>query len=201
VIVKLTSNMRRYGGDVELVARAQRARLRTVGVAIHPPIEGSEEQRVSHIVDRLADIDPSLDVWLSHLSPDSYESLPTSHQYHLRLGTHLWHGDREALELAADVLETRKAQSGDLVGYRQVAVPSAGTIVMIGAGSANNVAPLPDGRSPFHFARQRLVLLEPPHMHTSMVFVPAGEPCPVVGDWVDLQRPLIHTTVDELQWI
>ena len=39
---------------------------------------------------------------------------------------------------------------------------------MVGAGTAHGVQPLDDGRSPFHFARQRLALLEPPHMHTSM---------------------------------
>ena len=38
-------------------------------------------------------------------------------------------------------------------------------------------------------------------MHTSMVLVPFGQPCPVVGDWVDLQRPLTMTTLaDELRW-
>jgi hypothetical protein len=71
---------------------------------------------------------------------------------------------------------------------------------MIGAGSANGVATLPDGRSPFHFHQRRLDLLEPPHMHTSMLFVPDGVDCPATGDWVDLQRPLISTTVDEIVW-
>jgi len=80
-------------------------------------------------------------------------------------------------------------------------VPTDGTLVMIGAGSANGVAPLADGRSPFHFRHQRLDLLEAPHMHTSMVFVPAGEPCPTTGDWVDVQRPLTATTTDELRWV
>jgi hypothetical protein len=37
-------------------------------------------------------------------------------------------------------------------------------------------------------------------MHTSMAFVPAGEPCPAVGDRVDVQRPLITTAVDEVVW-
>ena len=37
-------------------------------------------------------------------------------------------------------------------------------------------------------------------MHTSMVFVPAGAACPAIGDWVDLQRPLTTTAVDELRW-
>ena len=71
---------------------------------------------------------------------------------------------------------------------------------MVGAGTAHGVHPLDDGRSPFHFARRRLALLEPPHMHTSMVFVPAGEPTPGRGDVVDVQRPLISTVVDEVVW-
>jgi hypothetical protein len=71
---------------------------------------------------------------------------------------------------------------------------------MIGAGSANGVTPLPDGRSPFHFDRRRLELHESPHMHTSMAFVPAGDPVPRIGDRVDLQRPLITTLVDEYDW-
>ena len=75
-----------------------------------------------------------------------------------------------------------------------------GTIVMVGAGTAHGVYPLADGRSPFHHARRRLALLEPPHMHTSMAFVPDGEPCPVAGEWIDLQRPLTTTQVDEIRW-
>src|SRR5690606_8935731 len=109
-------------------------------------------------------------------------------------------GDREALHLEARVIDTRPVSAGTPVGYRLTPVPADGVLVMVGAGTANGVAPLPDGRSPFHFARRRLDLIEPPHMHTSMVFVPSGDPCPQPGDWVDLQRPLTMTTVDELRW-
>ena len=200
VIVKLPSAMRRYGGRLELIVDAQRAGLRTVGVAIHPPLAGSEDDHRAMIEAQLPDIDPSLDVWVSHLAPSTYEALPPTHHYHLRLGTYLWHGDREALRLQADVLDTRPVEAGDLAGYRQNAVPGAGTLVMIGAGTANGVLPLDDGRSPFHHARSRMTLIEPPHMHTSMAFVPAGEPCPATGDWVDVQRPLTMTAVDELHW-
>ena len=200
VIVKLASDMHRYGGDVSLVADAQRAGLRTVGVAIHPPLAGDDDAHRAQIVRRLAEIDPSLDVWVSHLSPHTYETLPTSHRYKLRLGTYLWHGDREALRLEADVLDVRRVSAGQRAGYRLGEVPGDGTLVMIGAGSANGVAPLADGRSPFHFNRRRLALLEPPHMHTSMAFVPSEQPCPAVGNWVDLQRPLTMTTIDELRW-
>jgi hypothetical protein len=33
-----------------------------------------------------------------------------------------------------------------------------------------------------------------------MVFVPTGEPVPGVGDRVDVQRPLITTRVDRVEW-
>lgn len=200
VVVKLSSTMRRYGADLDLVVDAQRAGLRTVGVAIHPPLAGTDDEHRATIIARLPDIDPSLDVWVSHLAPATYETLPSTHRYHLRLGTYLWHGDREALHLEADVLDTRAVRAGERAGYRQHEVPGEGTLVMIGAGTASGVTTLDDGRSPFHHARARMALLEPPHMHTAMAFVPAGEPCPRTGDWVDLQRPLTMTTVDELLW-
>jgi alanine racemase len=201
VIVKLESSMHRYGGGMPLVEYAQLAGLRTVGVAIHPPLAGSEDDHRTDIATWLPSIDPSLDVWVSHLSPSTYAGLPTSHRYKLRAGSYLWHGDREALRLEADVLDVRPIEAGTRAGYRQVAAPADGSLVMVGAGSAGGVAPLADGRSPFHFGRCRMALLEPPHMHTSMVFVPAGDPSPVIGDWVDLQRPLTTTTVDELRWV
>ena len=71
---------------------------------------------------------------------------------------------------------------------------------MVGAGSSHGIAPLPDGRSPFHHLRHRLALLEGPHMHTSMCFVPVDAPVPAVGDWVDVQRPLISVAADEVIW-
>ncbi|WP_420452628.1 hypothetical protein [Ilumatobacter sp.] len=89
---------------------------------------------------------------------------------------------------------------GDTAGYRQGTIDVDGHLVMIGAGTANGVGPLADGRSPFHHARSRLPLLEPPHMHTSMALVAAGDPLPSVGDWVDVQRPLHATTVDRYRW-
>ena len=79
--------------------------------------------------------------------------------------------------------------------------PATVTSCSIAAGSAHGVQPLDDGRSPFHFARQRIALLEPPHMHTSMLFVAERPACPRVGDRVDVQRPLTMTAIDELMWV
>jgi hypothetical protein len=98
------------------------------------------------------------------------------------------------------VLATRPVTAGAKVGYRLTTVDADGTLVMVGAGSANGVTALPGDTSPFHFARTRMALVEPPHMHTSMAFVPSGQACPEVGDWVDLQRPLTMTAIDELLW-
>ena len=103
--------------------------------------------------------------------------------------------------LTADVVQVRPVGAGDTAGYRLGTVPGDGHLVMIGAGTANGVTPLADGRSPFHFARTRIALHESPHMHTSMAFVPESDPLPAVGERVDVQRPLHMTAVDEYEWL
>ena len=77
-------------------------------------------------------------------------------RFELRAGTALWHGDKSFLHLSADVIDVRPVAAGDAAGYRAVVAPADGTIVMIGAGTAAGVAPLQDGRSPFHHRRRRL---------------------------------------------
>ena len=200
VLVKLESSMHRYGGGIELIDTARAAGLRVLGVSIHPPLAGTNEEHLAEIAAHADRLDDDLEIWISHVDPGAVDRLPSGRTYHVRLGTTLWHGRRDLMHLEARVLDQRPARTGTTAGYRAVAVPSDGHLVMIGAGSANGVATLPDGRSPFHFHQRRLDLLEPPHMHTSMLFVPDGVDCPATGDWVDLQRPLISTTVDEIVW-
>lgn len=201
VIVKLVSDLRRYGGDPGLVDAASAAGLDVVGVAIHPPIAGTDDERIAQLVPTIERVPADLAVWLSHLDPGRMRDLPDSHVYRLRLGTSLWHGDKSALHLDADVLDVRRVRAGEPAGYRLGLVGGDGHLVMIGAGTANGVTPLADGRSPFHFGRTRLALHESPHMHTSMGFVPDGSPLPSVGDWVDVQRPLHMTAVDDYRWL
>jgi len=200
VLVKLVSSMQRYGADPGLIEIAERAGLEVVGVSIHPPLAGSAEDHRAEIEHRLTEVPPTYPVWISHLDAETYRRLPRNHSYRLRLGTSLWHGDKSMLRLAAEVLEVRPVRAGHTVGYRQHPISADGALVMIGAGSAHGVQPLPDGRSPFHFARRRLDLVEPPHMHTSMAFVPAGEPTPLIGEDIDVQRPLTTTDVDVIDW-
>jgi hypothetical protein len=199
VLVKLRSSMGRYGAGPELVDHALAHGLDVVGVSIHPPLVGSPDEHAAEIVSLAARVDPALEVWVSHLDPATFRQLPGPHRYRLRLGTTLWHGDKSMLRLDALVLDTRPVRAGDVVGYRGVEVAVAGTLVLVGAGTAHGVQPLPGGLSPFHFARHRLDLVEAPHMHTSMLLAPDGlAPPPSIGDRVDVQRPLTMTWVDEL---
>ena len=200
VLVKLTSSMHRYGRGHELLDDARRRGLDVVGVSIHPPLAGTAADHRREIIESIAGLDPAVTVWVSHLDPVTYSTLPTTHSYRLRLGTGLWHGDKSFLHLDADVLDVRPVAAGEPAGYRQERVPGDGHLVMIGAGTANGVTPLADGRSPFHFERRRLALHESPHMHTAMAFVPIGDPLPAVGDRTDLQRPLTTTLVDQYVW-
>ena len=208
VLVKLASSMRRYGATTDtlgaLTTAARSAGLDVVGFSVHPPLAGTDDEHLDDVNHWVEHLDPADELWVSHLAPGAYADLREAwpnRRFRVRVGTALWHGQgRPALHLGADVLEVRRVHGGTHAGYRQGTLPGDGALVMVGAGSAHGVSALDDGRSPFHFARTRLALLEPPHMHTSMVFVPAGDATPRVGDVVDVQRPLITTSVDEVRW-
>ncbi len=208
VIVKLQSSMRRYGTTTTelatVTAAARNAGLDIVGYALHLPLAGSDADRRAEIDNWLEHLEPQHTLWLSHLQPQSYADLRTRHpdrHFRLRLGTTLWHGDKSFLHLHAGVVTVRPVRAGERAGYHLGEIATDGHLVMVDAGSAHGVAPLPNGDSPFHFAHTRLAMHEPPHMHTSMILAPAGTPCPLVRDRVDVQRPLIATMVDELEWL
>jgi alanine racemase len=208
VIVKLQSSMHRYGVTPDelpaLVAAATSSNLNIVGYALHLPLAGNDLDRVSEVNAWLPLVEPRHPLWLSHLQPSTYSDLRARHpdrEFRLRLGTALWHGDKSFLQLHADVTAVHSVHAGQRAGYHLTEIPSDGNLVLIDAGSAHGVVPLSGGASPFHFARTRMTLLEPPHMHTSMVLVPDGSPCPAIGERVDVQRPLISTLVDEVEWL
>jgi alanine racemase len=214
VIVKLASSMRRYGASVvELPALLQTvaaAQLTVHGFGLHLPFAGDDAARLAEIEEWLPHLPPTSPLWVSHLGHASFAALRTAHpdrRFLIRVGTALWHGvpRGEFLRLSADVLGAQRVKAGDTAGYFHTRVPVDGTLIAVGAGSTNGIAALADAdptrRSPFHFARQRMPLLERPHMHTSMVIVPDGQPCPQVGEWLDVQWPLTTTAIDELEWI
>jgi alanine racemase len=211
VLIKLVSEMRRFGvlpRQLEELERAVNAAgLTAIGYSIHLPLAGDDADRVAEVERWLTVLQrrhgaPAA-LWVSHLGPDAHATLRAGWpewRFPMRIGTDLWHGDKSALHLAADVLDVHPVAAGSSAGYRGTRVIGDGTLVVIGAGTAHGVTTLDDGRSPFHFQRHRLALLEPPHMHTSMVFVPTGQRCPPIGDVIDVQRPLTSVAVDELIW-
>lgn len=205
VMVKLASSMRRYGAEPDelaaLLDAVDGAGLAVGGYAVHPPLVATGHDNRGDVERWLPHVPPGARLDVSHLDAEAYTGLLADHpdrRWRIRLGTMLWHGAREHLHLVADALDVRPVRAGDRAGYRLVEVPVDGWLVLVGAGSAHGVTPLPAGRSPFHFARRRLALVEPPHQHTSMCVVPIGELCPEVGDAVDVQRPLTTTWVDRI---
>ena len=207
VMVKLQSSAMRYGverDDLEpLLSDIAAARLTIRGYSIHPPIEGDPIAHMREIYAWLDLIDASVPLYVSHIDAAMYKKLRTDHpnrRFRVRIGTGLWHGDKSMMHLSADVMDHHPIEAGMRAGYRQVKVDGPGEIVLVGCGTAHGVGMLPDGRSPFHFQRQRLNVLEEPHMHTTMLFVARGRPLPSVGEWIDVQQPLTRVQVDLLQW-
>jgi alanine racemase len=210
VAVKLESPMHRHGtspADLPHMLSAIRSGGRSVHqFVLHLPMPSASytaELAISDVERWLPDLDPSVPVSLSHLTAACFDEVRTRHperSFRLRSGTALWHGDKSSLHLSADVLHVRRVTAGEPVGYRLTPAPTSGWLIMVGAGSAHGVAPLDDGLSPFHHARHRMALVEPPHMHTSMAIVGDDMPSPSVGEWVDVQRPLIAVTADLVEW-
>jgi hypothetical protein len=213
VIVKLASSMRRYGATRHelpaLLAAVAAAGLHVEAFGLHLPLAGDDAARTREVEDWLPLLPLDQALWVSHLEPETMAALREVHpdrELRIRIGTALWHGvpRRSFLHLSVDVLHTQPVSAGDTAGYFQSRVPHDGTLVALGGGSTHGIAPLDDPdparRSPFHFARHRLPLLERPHMHTTLIVVPTGQPCPQVGDRVDVQRPLISTSADEVEW-
>jgi hypothetical protein len=206
VIIKLRSSMMRFGAaasDVAaLVAVVGRAGFEQVGWSIHPPLPQDHLDHAAEVGAAVSRLTDSLPVFVSHLAAHSLAQLRSAHPARrivMRTGTELWLGDKSMVSLTADVLDVHDGASGT-AGYRLNPLPEGGAIVIVGAGSAHGVNVLPDEQSPFHFERRRLTLLEPPHMHSSMVVVPSGESVPRVGSFVDVQQPMTRVTVDTIDW-
>ena len=208
VVVKLASSMRRFGVSQSdfpaLVQDIARLGGTIHACSIHPPTAGSEADRLSEVEAWLPVLPDCVTLSVSHLGVESLDRLRTTNDGRIietRLGTALWHGTKSHFSLEADVIRTESCKSGDVAGYRASPVPGNGTIVVIGAGSAHGVMPLPNGDSPFHFSRQRMELIESPYMHSALAFVAAGQACPKAGELVDVQRPLTMIQPDIVSWV
>ena len=208
VTVKLASSMRRFGVSHDefpaLVQKVNLAGCLVDSCSIHLPTAGSEAEHLSELRSWIPSIPECVTVSASHITAAIVAELMDEDPKRIietRVGTQLWHGNKKHFALHAEVLTTHECSTGHTAGYRSTSVPGNGRVVVIGAGTAQGVSPLPNGDSPFHFAQTRLTLLEPPYMHNALAFVPDGQPCPNVGDMVDVQRPLTMVHADVVGWI
>ena len=139
----------------------------------------------------------------------------------LRLGTRLWLGAETTRRTLATVLDVHPVRRGERAGYRQRLVPADGWILVIAGGTSHGIgmeAPtaastvrqraiaLATGSleaaglalSPYTVAGKKRWFLEPPHMQSSLVFLPAKQTPPAIGDEVPVELRLTTATVDEV---
>ena len=206
VLMKLQSTMQRFGVAGNELAALQsacaQASLNVVGYSIHPPLNNEGQDRSGEVSCWLELLNDSLPIHVSHLTAKQIGVLRSQFPARTlisRIGTALWLGDKSMMKLSADVLDVHQV-AGGTAGYRSTALPGSGHVVIVGAGSAHGVSEIVGVGSPFHFAQQRVALVEPPFMHTSMLFVPEGQRIPRVGESVDVQQPLTRVSADTISW-
>jgi hypothetical protein len=165
-------------------------------------------------------------VWVSHLSAEEVADLGRSWPdlaLRPRIGTDLWLGDRSALRVTATVLDSHRVRRGDVFGYRGRQAPLAGTIVVVSGGTAHGIGlESPTGqagvrarasslarggldavglaRSPYTVGGRQRFFAEPPHMQSSMLFLPTGTPAPEVGSEVDVRVRYTATYFDSVEY-
>lgn len=207
VLIKLQSTMQRFGVSAdELTAlrhACSQASLNVVGWSIHPPLNNNNEDHSGEVNCWLEILDDALPIYVSHLSATHVDTLRTNHpkrKFISRMGTSLWLGDKSMIKLETDVLDVHRVDGGT-AGYRSTQLSMSGHIVVVGAGSAHGVAEIPGVGSPFHFAQERLLLVEPPYMHSSMLFIGTGKPVPKIGEFIDVQQPLTRIFADTISWV
>lgn len=139
----------------------------------------------------------------------------------LRVGTRLWLGDGSTRETSATVIDVHAVKRGQRAGYRQRLIPTDGWIVVVAGGTSHGIgleAPtaassvrqraisLATGSleaaglalSPYTIGGKKRWFLEPPHMQSSLVFLPRSVTPPAIGDEVPVELRLTTATVDEI---
>jgi alanine racemase len=230
VVLELLTSMLRHGFSPRALreAAAHLDGIEVEGFALHLPISsgshlGEVERLMTAVVaSGIPDSTGARQVFVSHLTDAELQSLRASYgdfELRPRIGTHLWLGDRGALQVRATVLDVHEVQRGDVFGYRGRSAPRNGHIVVVSGGTAHGIGlEAPTGgatlrdraarvakggldaagfvRSPFSVSGKQRLFAEPPHMQASMLFLPSGAEVPVVGAEVDVSVRFTATAFD-----
>ncbi len=220
VVVEVLTSMRRHGIPVEGLGAAGPllSGLRFEGWSIHLPMTGDTAAEAAGLARAARAVVPGT-VWLSHVPADRLGEIGGA--VRSRVGTRLWLGDTDALDVRAHVLDVHRIEPGGTYGYRQRSLRRGGTLMVVSGGTANGIAlsaPTPastlrqrgvaavDGglealgraRSPFVVGGRSTWFAEPPHMQCSMILAPSGTPVPSVGDEIGVRVRHTTTLVDEV---
>lgn len=226
VVLELLTSMRRHGFTAGGLrdAATQLDGLAVQGFALHLPIrQGGHLEEVEQLLSVVvASGIPSRRIYASHLTRADLTRLRTAYadfELRPRVGTALWLGDREALQVRATVEDVHEVERGDAYGYRGRTAPRRGHVLVVSGGTTHGVgleapssgatgraraARLVRGgleaagyvRSPFAVDGKRQLFAEPPHMQVSMLFVPSGVTVPQVGEEIDVQVRFTTTSFD-----
>lgn len=229
VLVEVRTSMQRHGITLDDLPKVAGFldRVDFAGWTIHLPMPAGDSnlEEATHIgtAARMAAKAP---LWFSHVSVDDHNRLREifGPDVRLRRGTDLWLGDPGALAVTATVLDVHKVVRGQRVGYHRKSVPANGWVVVVSGGTANGIgleAPSTNrsmrdraktmalgmldaaGRalSPFEVAGEKRAFVEPPHMQSSLVFLPANATPPAIGDEVPVTVRNTIATFDEIVYV
>jgi alanine racemase len=229
VVVEVLTSVRRHGIAPDQIGTAVSLsdRIRFEGWALHLPLTGNRLGEARALTTALAGA-PSLEhhpLWVSHLdAPDaSVLAGERSRDVRVRIGTALWLGRRPAHRARASVLDVHRLRRGETFGYRQRRATRAGFLLVVAGGTAHGIAleaptaassvrqravavakggleAFGQALSPFHIAGRQRWFAEPPHMHCSLIWLPAGIDPPAVGVDVDVDVRMATTTFDRIVW-
>jgi Alanine racemase, N-terminal domain len=207
----------------QLLARKS---ARVEGVAFHLPLtSGSHLAEVTHLVNDVVAAElPTRTLWVSHLTPPELSELRTSYAdftVRPRVGTSLWLGDAGSWRATASVLDVHEVDHGDAFGYRGRTAPKGGYIIVVAGGTSHGIGmESPPGdrslrtrattvarggldaagfvRSPYVIDGKHRRFAEPPHMQSSMLFLPRGPRVPAVGEQLDVRVRMTTILFDRI---
>lgn len=214
IVIEVATSMRRHGFEAHDLAAALDVAegSRVEAISIHLPLPGAENAaelaRLLDVIGSAASARGVREVWVSHLSDEQLRSALTNGlTLRPRIGTQLWLGDPGAITVEASVLDQHPISRGDVYGYRRRTAKASGHLLIVSGGSAHGIGlEAPAGsltardraarvarggldalgrvRSPFFIGDHQALFAEPPHMQSSMLFIPDRAPLVAPGDVV-----------------
>jgi hypothetical protein len=123
--------------------------------------------------------------------------------------------------VTAQVLDAHPVERGESFGYRGRTFPRSGTLLVVSGGTAHGIgleAPTGEGsvraraatfarggldalglaKSPYLVAGRLRYFAEPPHMQSSMLFLPSDVEVPAVGDELEVRVRFTATQFDSV---